>query len=218
MLGYFEILAYLKFLLLGIRWTVGIRLVAIFGGSVIGVIAALARLSGIKLLEKVASLYVDFYRCTPLIVQLIWIYYALPMLIKYSLDNVTAVSIGLSLYSGSFISEAIRAGILSISKGQTEAAMALGMKQSQVLTRIVLPQAVVRMLPPLGSIFITLVKDSAVASIVGVPELMHQTHYLGSFTLRRMETLTVAAFLYFILTYPLSLGVNHIHHKFSVNR
>ena len=189
----------------------------ILGGSVIGLLAALAKLSSVKLINNLASLYIDFFRTTPLIVQLVWIYYALPLLIGISFDGITAGAMGMSLYAGSFIAEIIRAGILSISKGQTEAALALGMTYKQVMIKIILPQALVRMLPPLGSVFITMIKDSSLASVIGVPELIRQTNALGSFTLRRIEVLTVAALIYFIIAYPLSLGVNQLYKKFAVD-
>ena len=179
-------------------------------------LAALARISGIRLLDWIATIYVDFFRTTPLLVQLVWIYFALPILIGQSLSGVQAGALGLSLYAGSYLAEIIRAGILSVERGQSEAALALGMTYAQVMRRIVLPQAVVRMLPPIASTFISLIKDSSLASIVSVPELMRQTQALASFTQRNMESLTVAAFLYFGLTYPLSLVVNYLHRRFAI--
>ncbi len=144
----------------------------------------------------------------------IWIYYALPIMTGKSLTAFVAGSIGLSLYAGSFLSEIFRAGILSVERGQTEAALALGMK-SQAMRRVILPQAVTRMLPPIGSSLITLVKDSALLSVISVPELMRQSETLASLTFRRMEVLTVAAFIYFAMTYPLSRGVDYLHRRFA---
>ena len=179
-------------------------------------LAALARISGVRPLGWIASIYVDFFRTTPLLVQLVWIYFALPILIGESLDGVQAGALGMSLYAGSFLAEIIRAGILSVERGQSEAALALGMTSAQVMRRIILPQAVVRMLPPIASTFISLIKDSSLASIVSVPELMRQSQALASFTQRNMEALTVAAILYFGLTYPLSLLVNALHRRFGL--
>lgn len=181
-----------------------------------GVLAALCRLTHIRPLQWVATTYVDFFRTTPLLVQLVWIYFALPMLIGTSLPGVSAGAIGLSLFIGSYLAETIRAGILSIDRGQSEAAMALGMSYSQVMRRVVLPQAVVRMLPAIASTFMTLVKDSSLCSVVSVPELMRQGDALASYTLFRMETMTVVAFMYFFLTYPLSVLVNFLHRRFSI--
>src|SRR5581483_1075158 len=153
-----ETLKYFPFLLDGLIWTIQISIIAIIGGSVLGVLAALARISGIRPLGWIASIYVDFFRTTPLLVQLVWIYFALPILIGESLDGVQAGALGMSLYAGSFLAEIIRAGILSVERGQSEAALALGMTSAQVMRRIILPQAVVRMLPPIASTFISLIK------------------------------------------------------------
>ena len=194
-----------------------ISLIAMVGGSVIGLLVALIRIARLPGLSWAAVLYVDFFRSTPLLVQLVWIYYALPILTGWSLTAVVAGSIGLSLYAGSFLSEIVRAGILSVERGQSEAALALGMNRAQAMRRVILPQATVRMLPPIGSTFITLVKDSALLSIIAVPELMRQSSTLASLTFRGMEALTIAAAIYFALTYPLSLGVNVLHRRLAVD-
>jgi polar amino acid transport system permease protein len=185
------------------------------GGMAIGLLVALVRIARVPLIDHAASLYVDFFRATPVLAQLIWIYYALPILTGKSLTAFVTGAIGLSLYAGSFLAEIFRAGILSVERGQSEAALALGMSRSQTMRRVILPQATVRMLPPIGSSFITLVKDSALLSIISVPELMRQSETLASLTFRRMEVLTVAALLYFALTYPLSQGVNWLHRRFA---
>lgn len=185
-------------------------------GSVIGLLIALLRLSGLPGLSWVAILYVDFFRATPLLIQLVWIYYALPIISGRSFTAVQAGAIGLSLYAGSFLAEIFRAGILSVERGQTEAALALGMNRVQTMVRVILPQGLVRMLPPIASTFITLVKDSALLSIISVPDLMRQAETLSSITFRRMEVLTVAGVLYFALTYPVSLGVNFLHRRLAV--
>ena len=212
-----EVLQYWRFLATGLRWTVEISLISVVGGSLIGLLVALIRISRLPVLSWAAALYVDFFRATPLLVQLLWIYYALPILTGRSLTAVTAGALGLSLYAGSFLAEIIRAGILSVERGQSEAALALGMNHAQAMRRVILPQATVRMLPPIASTFITLVKDSALLSIISVPELMRQSETLASITFRRMEVLTVAAAVYFALTYPLSLGVNFLHRRLAID-
>jgi len=195
--------------------TVQVSLVAMVGGMAIGLVVALLRIARVPVLNGLASLYVDFFRSTPVLAQLIWIYYALPILTGQSLTAFVAGSLGLSLYAGSFFSEIFRAGILSIERGQSEAALALGMTRAQAMRRVILPQAMVRMLPPIGSSLITLVKDSALLSIISVPELMRQSETLASLTFRRMEVLTVAAVVYFGLTYPLSRAVDYLHRRYA---
>jgi polar amino acid transport system permease protein len=195
--------------------TIQVSLVAMVGGMAIGLVVALLRIARVPVLNGLASLYVDFFRSTPVLAQLIWIYYALPILTGQSLTAFVAGSLGLSLYAGSFFSEIFRAGILSVERGQAEAALALGMTQAQAMRRVILPQAVVRMLPPIGSSLITLVKDSSLLSIISVPELMRQSETLASLTFRRMEVLTVAAVIYFGLTFPLSRAVDSLHRRYA---
>jgi len=202
-------------LLSGIVLTIQVSFIAMVFGLLIGVIVALVRIARVPVVNGIATLYVDFFRATPVLAQLIWIYYALPIITGRSLTAFVAGSIGLSLYAGSFLSEIFRDGILSVERGQSEAALALGMSKSQAMRRVILPQAVTRMLPPIGSSLITLVKDSALLSVISVPELMRQSETLASLTFRRMEVLTVAAFIYFAMTYPLSRGVDYLHRRFA---
>ena len=215
MSSFAQVLQYWPFLLSGVLLTIQVSLIAMLGGIAIGLVVALVRIARIPVASGIASLYVDFFRATPVLAQLVWIYYALPLLAGVSLTAIVAGSIGLSLYAGSFLSEIFRAGILSIERGQTEAALALGMNRAQTLRRVILPQATVRMLPPIGSSLITLVKDSALLSIIAVPELMRQSDALASITFRRMEVLSIAAMMYFALTYPLARGVDYLHRRFA---
>jgi polar amino acid transport system permease protein len=215
MSSFAQVLQYWPFLLSGVVLTIQVSLIAMLGGIAIGLVVALIRIARVPVASWVVSLYVDFFRATPVLAQLIWFYYALPIITGYSLTAFTAGAIGLSLYAGSFLSEIFRAGILSVERGQTEAALALGMNRVQTMRRVILPQATVRMLPPIGSSLITLVKDSALLSIISVPELMRQSEALASITFRRMEVLTVAAMIYFALTYPLSRGVDYLHRRFA---
>lgn len=215
MSSFVQVLQYWPFLLSGVLLTIQVSLVSMLGGIAIGLLVALTRTARVPVASGIATLYVDFFRTTPVLAQLIWFYYAFPILTGVSLTAFVAGTIGLSLYAGSFLSEIFRAGILSIERGQTEAALALGMNRAQTLRRVILPQATVRMLPPIGSSLITLVKDSALLSIIAVPELMRQSDALASITFRRMEVLSVAAMIYFALTYPLSRGVDYLHRRFA---
>lgn len=210
-----QVLQYWPFLLSGIELTILVSLVAMAGGMAIGLLVALVRIANVPVVNPLAVLYVDFFRSTPVLAQLVWVYYALPILTGISISAFAAGSLGLSLYAGSFFSEIFRAGILSVERGQTEAALALGMNRTQAMRRVILPQAMVRMLPPIGSSLITLVKDSALVSIISVPELMRQSEALASITFRRMEVLTIAALIYFALTYPLSRGVDYLHRRMA---
>jgi His/Glu/Gln/Arg/opine family amino acid ABC transporter permease subunit len=215
--GFGQVLQYWPFLAEGLRWTIQISLIAMAGGFVLGLLVALARVFHVPVLSQAGSLYCDFFRATPVLAQLVWIYYALPILTGRSMTAVAAGSIGLSLYAGSFLAEIFRAGILSIDRGQTEASLALGMTRAQSMRRVILPQALVRMLPPIGSCLVTLVKDSSLLTVIAVPELMRQSETLASITFRRMEVLTIVAVIYFALTYPIARGVDYLHRRLATD-
>ncbi len=204
----------MPFLLQGIVMTVSVTVVTMIIGTVLGMVAALARLSGNRWLGAPAYAYVEFFRTTPLLVQLIWVYYCLPILFNLSFDPFISSCIALGLNVGAFLSEIFRAGITSIAKGQTEAALALGMTRTQVMRRIILPQAITRMLPPIGSTWISLFKDSSLVSTIALADLTYQGRVLAAFTYRPLEVFTTIAVLYFVLTYPQSILVNWMHRKY----
>ena len=205
---------YLPFLLQGLEVTLLVSLLATCVGMVVGLFVALVRLSGIPPLRWLAAFYVDFLRSTPLLIQLVWVFFALPMLLGYSLPPVVAAVATLGAYSGAYLAEIFRAGIVSIASGQRHAGLALGMTRVQVMRRIVLPQAIVRMLPPIASTLITLIKDSSLVSVISVAELMWAAQSLASVTLRPVEILTGTGLLYVAVAYPLSLGVELVRRRY----
>jgi His/Glu/Gln/Arg/opine family amino acid ABC transporter permease subunit len=213
--NFIELAQYYPFLLKGVGWTLLISAIAIIGGSVIGLGVALMRVSPYAILRTIGVIYVDFFRTTPLIVQLVWFYYAFPILTRIRLTEIEAGCIAMTLFSAAYLAEVFRAGILSIEKGQNEAALALGMNPARAMIRIILPQAILRMTPAIANVFISKVKDSALVSTIGVPELLRQASVMGEFSALRMESLTIAAFLYFCITYPLSKGSDLLHRKFT---
>jgi polar amino acid transport system permease protein len=196
---------YLPFLLRGMEVTILVSLLSMVVGVIIGLAVALARLSPFAPLRWLAAFYVDFLRSTPLLIQLVWVFFALPILLGYSLPPIVAGVATLGAYSAAYLAELFRAGILSVASGQRDAALALGMTRTQVLGRIVLPQALTRMLPPIASTLITLVKDSSLVSVISVSELMWAAQSLAAVSLRPVEVLTGTGLLYVALTYPLSL-------------
>ena len=205
---------YLPFLLAGVRYTVLVSVLATLVGLVVGLAAAIIRLYGPRPLGWLSAFYVDFVRSTPLLVQLVWVFFALPILVDRSLPPLAAGVLTLGVYSGAYLAEIFRAGILSIPGGQRHAGLALGMTSRQVVWRVILPQAVVRMLPPVASTFISLVKDSSLVSVISVAELMWASQSLVSFTMRPVEVLTGTAFLYVALTYPLSLAAGFLRRRY----
>lgn len=211
-----SVLQYLPFLLEGLLYTIEISLIGMVVGTFIGIISALALLSPIRVVRWVGTLYLDVFRSTPVLVQFIWVYYALPIVTGLSLPPLVAASIVLSLYSGAFHTETFRAGILSIEKGQREAAAALGMRPHQIMLRVVLPQATVRMLPTYAGTLVTLIKDSALASTISVTGLLRQGATVASYTMSPLPALAVVGVMYFALTYPVSRLVNFLHERLRV--
>jgi polar amino acid transport system permease protein len=193
------------------RWwsAVGVTLLYSFatvaGGIVIGVVCGLALLSRRRWLTIPLEAYVEVFRCTPLLVQIVWFYYALPILLNFSLPAWLAAGLGLTLYMGAFCTEIFRAGVMSIGRGQWQAGRALGMTQIQLMRRIVLPQAVRRMVPPLVNQSITQLKNTALLYVVAVPDLMYTGSIVTAETYRPLEVYTSVAAMYFVILYPLTL-------------
>lgn len=213
--NFIELFQYYPFLLKGMGWTLLISVTAIVGGSLIGLLIALFRVSRFRVLRAIGVVYVDFFRTTPLLVQLVWFYYAFPILAKVQLTEIEAGLMAMTLYSAAYLAEIFRAGIVSVEKGQHEAAAALGMRRITAMWRIIIPQGIVRMIPAIANIFVSKVKDSALVSTIGVPELLRQASVMGEFTALRMESLTIAALLYFCMTYPLSKATDALHRRLS---
>ena len=177
----------------------------VVGGIVIGVICGLGLLSRRRWLTLPLEGYVEVFRCTPLLVQIVWFYYALPILLNFSLPAWLAAGLGLTLYMGAFCTEIFRAGVMSIGRGQWQAGRALGMTRIQLMRRIVLPQAVRRMVPPLVNQSITQLKNTALLYVVAVPDLMYTGSIVTAETFRPLEVYTSVAAMYFIILYPMTL-------------
>ena len=173
-------------------------------GLAVGLFSGLLRLSRFAPLRWLSQAYVEVFRCTPVLVQLVWFYYALPILSGIEMSATTAGVLALSLYGGAFYSEIIRGGINSIEPGQTEAALALGMTPSQSMRRIVLPQALKRMVPPLMNQSIIQLKNTSLVSVLAVPDLLYQGQSAATETYRPLEVYTVIAIIYFVVLVPLT--------------
>ena len=188
----------LPFLLKGAWWTVVLSLGGMFFGLLLGVGLALLRLDGDWPLQWLARIYVSFFRGTPLLVQLFMIYYGLPQL-GIQLDPLPAALIGFSLNMAAYTAEILRAAIASIDRGQWEAAASIGMSRAQTLYRAILPQAARTALPPLGNSFISLVKDTALAATIQVPELFRQAQLITARTFEIFTMYLAAALIYWLL-------------------
>jgi polar amino acid transport system permease protein len=192
-------------------FTVGIVVL----GLAVGLLAGLCRLSRFAPLRWVAQGYVEVFRCTPVLVQLVWFYYALPILTGIEMSATTAAVLALSLYGGAFYSEIVRGGILSIEPGQTEAALALGMTPGQSMRRVVLPQALKRMVPPLMNQSIIQLKNTSLVSVLAVPDLLYQGQAVAHDSYRPLEIYTLVAVIYFLILFPLTLLVGRLERRLA---
>jgi len=186
-------------LLDGLFNTVKIAAIAIVFGVLVGLVLALLRLSPRRSLRLPAAVFVEFYRNTPPIVHFFWFFYALPVVLNISLDPLVAAVLALSTQSGAFYAEVFRGGIRSIERGQWEGAKALGMSHTQLMRRIVVPQAATRMVAPFVERSFELIKTTALASTLAYGELLYQAMMVNSETFRPLETYTAVALLYLVL-------------------
>ncbi len=200
MTDYFDV--YLE----GFRGTVLSSLLALAGSFLLGALIAVFRIAPVRPLRWFGTGYVEFIRNIPLLL-VVYIFYYGPSTLGVPLDGFTAGTIGLAVYTSSFIAEAIRAGILAIPKGQTEAARSSGLSYAQTMLHIILPQAIKLVIPPLGNQFINLIKNSSVLTIVAGLDLMYFADIVNTETYRTFDTYILVALFYLVLTLPLSYGV-----------
>lgn len=204
----------LPFLLKGAIWTIVLSLGGMFFGMLMGFGLALVRLYAIAPLGWLARVYISFFRGTPLLVQLFVIYFGLPEL-GLQLEPLTAALIGFSLNMAAYVAEIMRAAIASIDRGQWEAAASIGMSKSQTMLRTILPQAMRTALPPLGNSFISLVKDTALAATIQVPELFRQAQLITARTFEIFSLYLAAALLYWVLASLLSTLQNRLERHYG---
>jgi glutamine transport system permease protein len=203
-------------LLAGARMTVVLAAVTMALALPGGLVLALLRLSPYRAVRGVATGFVEFFRATPLILQIYWVFYVMPAAFDVRLSEFATALLGLTLNVSSFNSETFRAGILSIRAGQWNAGLALGMTKLQVMRQIVLPQAVTRVLPALASTWVSLFKDTSLVSIIAVADLSYVALKIRSETYRILEVLTAMAVLYCVMGYPQAKLADWVHRKLKV--
>lgn len=196
---------YRELLLSGLMYTIVFAVLTIVGGMVFGLSAAFARLSGTVFLTAPFAAITELFRCTPLLVSLIWFYYALPALLGIEISASLAAMLALSLYGGAFYGEIIRGGIKAVDEGQAEAARAIGMRRGAVMRRIILPQALRKMVPPLVNQSILQLKNTSLISVLALPDLIYQSQLVTHETYRPLELYTAVAVLYFLILFPATL-------------
>ncbi|TFE27220.1 amino acid ABC transporter permease [Cohnella luojiensis] len=208
---------YGSYFLTGIRMTLEVSLLAVLSGLVLGTLVSFLRMSRLSPLRFVGSSYVEVIRGTPLIVQLFIFNYGLPIFLGFDIGIFTAAYLTLTVNSGAYIAEIMRAGIQAVDKGQMEAARSLGMSRSLAMRQIILPQAFKNVLPALGNEFIVVVKESSILSVVGFAELTYQANTIRGATFITIEPLLIIAGIYFVLIFTMSklLGIGERRLKAS---
>ena len=199
---------YYNFFIEGAKLTLYLAFFTVLLGTLLGLLLSLMRLSNNKFLKLLSSMYVEFLRGTPLLVQIYIIYYGLASLgIEFS--DILAGVIALSINSSAYVSEIIRAGLEAVDNGQMEAARSLGMSYGQAMKHIIIPQGFKNILPALGNEFIVVIKESSIVSVIGLHDLMYNANIIRGNTFRPFEPLIIAALIYFIMTFTLSkvLGI-----------
>lgn len=197
----------LQFVPDGILATFGVTITSIFFALIIGLFAGLGRISRIKIINLFSTIYVEVVRGIPLLVQLFYIYYALPPVMNrlgldkiIRLDGPSSAVLAMSICYGAYMAEIFRAGIQAIPKGQMEAALALGMSRGQAMRKVILPQTIKVILPPIGNEFIALLKDSSLVSILAVSDLLRRGREFASTSFMYFESYTVIALIYLVMT------------------
>ena len=202
----------------GARTTLWLTLVSGAAGLVLGLLAALGKTSERIWLSQLAEAYIWFVRGTPLLVQILFVYFALPVLLPgWNLPEFSAAALALAVNVGAYNAEAIRAGLLAVPRGQREAARALGMRPAQVLGGVVLPQAMRIALPPLASNLVALLKDSSLAFAIGVVELTNVGNRVQAVSFQPVATLATTACIYLLLTTLVSWFSEALEHRMDYN-
>jgi polar amino acid transport system permease protein len=195
------------FLMSGLQMTLFISAITLVLAMIAGLVIALLDMSRFLPARWIGLALGEIIRNTPILVQLLWVYYVLPIVFGISIGSLTALIIGLSLYQGAFISEVYRSGIQSVPRGHSEAAQVLGLSPVQNFTRIVLPQAIRMTLPPLASNFVQLIKFSSLGAVISVSEITRRGMELSASTFRPLEIFTFIAMVYFMICWPLAMGI-----------
>ncbi|WP_314825912.1 amino acid ABC transporter permease [Selenomonas noxia] len=204
-------------LLIGAGVTIQITVLSTAIGFVIGLIVGVARISHVRLLRMLAEVYVEFFRGTPLLVQIFLFYFALPVLTGQRIDPFIAAISACGINSGAYVAEIFRAGIQSVDDGQMEAGRSLGMTWMQTMRYIIVPQAFKRVIPPLGNEFIAMLKDSSLVSVIGFEELTRRGQLIIAKTYGSFEIWMSVAVIYLVMTLTISRFVAYLERRYRVN-
>ncbi len=223
--GFEKALEYWKLFLQGVVCTISLSALTVIFGFILALVIAICRMGRVKILKALATVYVELFRATPMVVQIFVIFYVMfdgvKVLPGYKMfgfirfDRFFPAVVALSLNSGAYLSEIIRSGIQSIDIGQTEAARSLGLSSVKTMRFVILPQAIKNILPAIANEFVTIIKESAICYTIGVQDIMSAVNAVKGATYRMAEALIIATALYFCLTYPTSKIIAHFERKMS---
>ncbi|HLR02890.1 MAG TPA: amino acid ABC transporter permease [Virgibacillus sp.] len=200
----------------GLYYTLLISVLGLLIGFILGAIFGFGRIARNKFIYSVSTVYVEVLRGTPVLVQAIWIYYALPLIIGFNIPSIVAGVIVIALNSGAYIAEIVRGAVQSIDKGQTEAGRSLGLDHGKTMRYIVWPQAFKRMIPPLGNQFIISIKDTSLLSVILVPELIFQGRLIAANHFNAVEIYTTVAVFYLVITLSLSFVLRILERRLDI--
>ena len=199
------------FLIGGLELTLALSLCSVVMSLALGTAIGLLRCYGPKYAQLAITFYVDSMRSIPVLVVLVWTYFALPLLTGAVLPPFWAALLALTIHIAAYVAEIVRAGVSSIRKGQLWAASALGMSQWQAIRTVIMPQATVRMLPAFGSVISIAIKDTAIASVIAVPEYMNRSQTVAGQSFHPIEVFTVAMLVYFVVLFPVTRIVDMVY-------
>ncbi|QPF86700.1 amino acid ABC transporter permease [Bradyrhizobium genosp. L] len=203
---------------LGLGWTIAYTIGTIILGTLIGLVVGMLRLRRIPVIDWLLIGYIETFRCTPLLVQIIWFYYAFPVVIGVNIPaHVAAVSV-LSLYGGAFYAEIVRGSIESVPIGQWDAAKALGFRGWRLMRLVILPQALKPMMAPYVNQSVTQLKNTSLVSIIAVPDLVYNATLINADTYRPLEVYTIVALIYFAILFPSTLVARRLERGLTYDK
>ena len=214
-LDFSQVIASARYLIEGLQLTVLLSLLTILLSALFGGVLGLTRSYGPPWLRWPIVFYIDSMRSIPVLVVLVWTYFALPIITGVVLPPFWAALVALTAHISAFVAEIVRAGVLSVRRGQLNAAHALGMSRWQSIRTIVLPQAIVRMLPAFGSIISITIKDTAIAAVIAVPEFMNRSQTVAGQSFHPIEVFTVAMAVYFLILFPVTRAVDALYGRLA---
>ena len=203
---------------LGLGWTIAYTIGTILLGTLLGLLVGILRLGRLPVIDWFLIAYIELFRCTPLLVQIIWFYYAFPVVIGVNIPaHVAAVTV-LSLYGGAFYAEIVRGSIESVHRGQWDAARALGLSSWRVLRLVILPQALKPMMAPYVNQSVTQLKNTSLVSVIAVPDLVYNATLITAETDRPLEVYTIVALIYFAILFPATLVARRLERGMTYDK